>query len=139
MTGEKYKDADVPLCCRCIRFMVTKVGVISVALNHETDDVYILSVGSAYKCPGCGFSVIYKWLNLYEEFPADLLKESEYWYMFLEDHTHYNKHHACKKLALVCNIEHAFPHASNTSKCLHDGNVMNSSLNSLKFLIFLLT
>ena len=91
MTGEKYKDVDVPFCCACSRFMVIYIGKVKVYLNHETDPVYIERDGDAFKCPQCGHIVIFKWTNTYTDIEPETTKLYKYWYMFLEDHTHYNK------------------------------------------------
>jgi len=71
--------------------MVKDRGIIQVALNHESDTVYMVRFGRAYGCPQCGRSVIYKWLKFEWAVPAEVLKQSKNWYIFLEDHTHYNR------------------------------------------------
>jgi len=91
MTGDLYKDVDVPFCCKCSRFMVIYVGMIIVLLNHESDHRYIERVGHAYKCPQCANIVIYKWTRMNTDVKPKWLENFKYWYIFLEDHKHYNK------------------------------------------------
>lgn len=93
----EYKEVDVPFCVLCSRFMVIYIGEIKVMLNHESDLYYLIRTGKAYKCPQCGHIVIYKWdFKPYKIINPDSDRNYNYWYIFLEDHTHYNKYHAKK-------------------------------------------
>ena len=91
MTDERYIDVDVPFCVLCSRFMMIKIGLIKVHCNYESDEEYGTREGLAFKCPQCGNIVIYKWtgVDLYND--PEIAKKDPYWYIFLEDHTHYNK------------------------------------------------
>lgn len=76
--------------------MMSYVGKIYVALNHETDKNYSVRIGEAYKCPKCGCISIYKWINNNFIISAEDFSKIPFWRIFLEDHTHYNKFHALK-------------------------------------------
>lgn len=91
MTGTKYRDVDVPFCVLCSRFMVINIGLIQVALNYESDPVYTLRAGKAYKCPQCGHIVIYKWEEGSFKIRKNILERYKHWIIFLESHTHRNK------------------------------------------------
>ncbi|MFX0070706.1 MAG: hypothetical protein ACFFAO_06410 [Candidatus Hermodarchaeota archaeon] len=94
----KYQNMDVPFCVRCSRFMVIKVGKIWVALNHVGDKDLMIRSGIAYRCPECAAISIYKWEDCFKVEHKNLEEVWDYWFIYLEDHKHFNKYKAKKEL-----------------------------------------
>ena len=97
MTGDKYKDVDVPFCVRCTRFMVIYIGRIWVALNHEGDKDLLVRHGAAYKCPQCA-SIIIRDMGSARKWTKEEYDGLPHWKTYLEDHTTYNKNKARKEM-----------------------------------------
>lgn len=93
MVEEKYKDVDCPFCIKCSRFMVKYIGDVKILLNKKEDLIYLVRLGRIYKCPECGFKVVYKWIDESFVITKDIFdmwtEIHPYWYIFLEEHTHY--------------------------------------------------